>query len=243
MPLRDHFRSPVNDKHRWDAVHGGWPMEIVRTLFDRLPHGYVAEPQVYRGAPFEVDVAMVEDDDRPARVAAAGSAGGTAILATDAPTLTVAADLTELDEYEVKVIDMERGWTLVAAIEIVSPSNKDRPDTRAQFVSKVAAYLRQDVCVAVVDIVSIRQANLYAELLARLGREDPRLGTPPPALYAVTLRRRKPRRGRPLLDAWFHPLTVGEPLPTLPLWLGPDLRIELPLEPGYQEVCRLLRIG
>ena len=30
MPLRDHFRSPVNDTHSWDEVHGGWPMEIVR---------------------------------------------------------------------------------------------------------------------------------------------------------------------------------------------------------------------
>ena len=30
MPLRDHFRSPVNDTHFWDEVHGGWPMEIVR---------------------------------------------------------------------------------------------------------------------------------------------------------------------------------------------------------------------
>ena len=24
MPLRDHFRSPVNDTHSWDEVHGGW---------------------------------------------------------------------------------------------------------------------------------------------------------------------------------------------------------------------------
>jgi len=32
-------------------------------------------------------------------------------------------------------------------------------------------------------------------------------------------------------------------LPTIPLWLAPDLHIMLPLEPGYQEVCRLLRIA
>jgi hypothetical protein len=241
MPLRDHFHSPVNDKHRWDSVHGQWPAEIVRTLFDILPPGFQAEPKVYHGTPFEVDVSMIEDDDRSAQ-AAAGT-GATATLATGTPTLTVPADLSELDEYEVRVYDAERGRTLVAAIEIVSPGNKDRPDTREQFVGKVAALLRQDVCVAVVDIVSVRQANLYAELLARLGRADPQLSEPPPALYAVTLRARKPPRRRSLLDAWFYPLAVGEPLPTIPLWLAPDLRIELPLEPGYQEVCRLLRIG
>jgi len=101
--------------------------------------------------------------------------------------------------------------------------------------------LRKDVCVVVVDIVTTRQANLYGELLARIGRSDPALAEPP-MLYAVTLRRRKPPKKRPRLDAWFFPLVVGRPLPTLPLWLGPELRIEMPLDPSYQEVCRLLRI-
>jgi hypothetical protein len=239
MPLRDHFHSPVNDKHRWDAVHGQWPAEIVRTLFDILPAGFVAEPQVYHGAPFEVDVSMIEDDDHPS--AAAEETDGTAVLT--APTLTVPADLSTLDEYEVRVYDAERERTLVAAIEIVSPANKDRPETRDQFTGKVAALLRQDVCVAIVDIVTTRQANLYAELLARVDRSDPSLGDPPPSLYAVTLRTRKPKKKRPLLDAWFFPLTLGQPLPTIPLWLSPDLHVQVPLEPSYQETCRLLRIS
>ena len=242
MPLRDHFRSPVNDKHRWDAVHGGWPMEIVRTLFDLLPPGFIAEPKVYHPAPFEVDVSMTEYDD-PAEFDGGIGGGGTAVLAApSAPTLTVPADLSELDEYEVRIYDVDRMRTLVAAIEIVSPSNKDRSETREQFTNKVAALLRQDVCVAIVDIVTTRLANLYSELLARLGQSDPVLGAAPPPLYAVALRTRKQPRKRSMLDAWFHPLTVGQPLPTIPLWLGPELHIELPLEPGYQEVCRLLHI-
>jgi hypothetical protein len=240
MPLRDHFHSPVNDKHRWDAVHGQWPGEIVRTLFDRLPAGFVAEPQVYHGAPFEVDVSMIEDDARPP-IAEDGS-GGTATL-TAAPTLTVPADLSTLDEYEVRVYDAERERTLVAAIELVSPANKDRPETRNQFTRKVAALLRQEVCVAIVDIVTARQANLYAELLEEFGQSDPKLADPPPALYVVTLRGRKPKKSRPLLDVWYYPLLVGQPLPTIPLWLSPDLSIQLPLEVSYQETCRLLRIA
>ena len=240
MPLRDHFHSPVNDKHRWDAVHGQWPAEIVRTLFDLLPPGFVAEPQVYHPAPFEVDVSMIEEDDRTLRTPAGGNR--TATLAASAPTLTVPADLNELDEYEVLVYDAERLRTLVAAIEIVSPANKDRSDTREQFVNKVTALLRKDVCVAIVDIVTTRHANLYTELLTRLGRTDPALAEPP-MRYAVTMRRRKPPKQRLMLDAWFFPLAVGQPLPTIPLWLGPDLRIELQLDPSYQEVCRLLRIS
>lgn len=159
------------------------------------------------------------------------------------PTFTVQADLSEQDQYEVLVYDTERNRQLVAAIEIVSPSNKDRPESREVFVGNLASLLRQDVCVSVIDIVSNRQANLYAELLARLGRTDPTLPVPPPYLYAVTLRGRKPPRRRPMLDAWFYPLTVGQPLPTIPLWLSPDEVVQLPLEPGYQETCRLLRIA
>lgn len=94
----------------------------------------------------------------------------------------------------------------------------------------------------IVDIVTTRHANLYTELLARLGCTDPAL-TDPPMIYAATLRGRKPPKQRSLLDAWFFPLAIGQPLPTIPLWLGPDLRIELPLDPSYQEVCRLLRIA
>ena len=243
MSLRDHFHAPVNKRHRWDAVHGGWPAEIVRSLFDLLPLGFVAEPQVYHPVPFVVEVSTIEEVDRPLVIDAGG--GGTATLAASAPTLTVPADLNELDEYEVLVYDADRLRTLVAAIEIVSPANKDRSDTREQFVNKVAALLRRGVCVAIVDIVTTRHANLYTELLARLGQTDPVLADPP-MLYAVTLRRRKPPKPpkkRSLLDAWFFPLAVGQPLPTIPLWLGPELRIELPLDPSYQEVCRLLRIS
>jgi hypothetical protein len=93
-----------------------------------------------------------------------------------------------------------------------------------------------------VDLVTKYQSNLYAELLARFGQTDPRLGDPPAPLYAVTLRGRKPKKRRAVLDLWCFPLTVGQPLPTIPLWLSSTLRIELPLEPSYQETCRLLRI-
>jgi hypothetical protein len=53
----------------------------------------------------------------------------------------------------------------------------------------------------------------------------PCCATNPPALYAVTLRGRKPPKRREWIDAWFYPMTVGESLPTLPIWLGYDQRI------------------
>jgi hypothetical protein len=244
MPLRDHFRSPVNDKHTWDEVHGGWPMMIVRDLFNILPAGYVAAPNVHLGTMFEIDVCTFENDDfvnrdttaiPPDRVLAAEIAPH--------PTLTLEADISDQDEYEVRIYDVERERRLVAAIEIVSPSNKDRPEHRQAFVAKLAALLQKDVCVSIVDLITVRQSNLYADLLELIGRNDPQLLPTPPSIYAVTIRSRKRGKNSSLLDFWFYPMTLGQPLPTLPIWLNPELRVLLPLESSYEETCRLLHIA
>lgn len=50
MPLRDHFRPPVESRHSWDELHGMWPAVIVQQLFPLLPEGYVAAPGVHLGA-------------------------------------------------------------------------------------------------------------------------------------------------------------------------------------------------
>jgi hypothetical protein len=241
MPLRDHFRSPVNDTHSWDEVHGQWPGEIVRDLTTILPAGFRAAPKVHLGSAFEVDVGSYDLDSRDPDALPDSSSGPT--QAAFSPTLTVEAELADQDEYEVRIYDTERGRQLVAAIEIVSPANKDRPNTREVFIGKAAALLQQGVCVSLVDLVTVRQANLYAELLTFLGRSDPALTPTPPPLYAVTLRTRKAPKHRTLLDAWFYPMSVGQPLPTLPIWLTPELRVMLPLESSYQEACRVLGIA
>ncbi len=230
MPFRDHFRSPVNDTQSWDELHGMWPGEIVRSLRGILPPGFRAGPNVHLGSPFEVDVSAYDLDSREPE-------------SESAPTLTVEADLSEHDVYEVQIYDTERGRTLVVAIEIVSPANKDRPKARDKFIGKAPSLLEKEVCVSIVDVVTIRQANLYAELLERLDQRDPALEPVAPHTYSVTLRARKPEKHRPQLDAWFYPITVGQPLPTLPIWLTPELRVLLPLEICYEEACAVLGIA
>jgi hypothetical protein len=243
MPLRDHFRPPVNAAHTWDAFHSMWPGGIVRQLFDILPAGYVSAPGVHFGKDFEIDISAFELDDRPDPGSEPGTSGGGAATAALAPTLTLETDLSDQDEFEVRIYDAERERRLVAAVGIVSPGNKDRPENRRAFAAKVAALLQKGVCVSVVDLVTVRQFNLYADVLAVVGGADPSLGPSPPHLYAVTLRPRKRPRGRSLLDLWCYPMAVGEPLPTLPIWLGTELRVMLPLEPGYEDTCRLLHIA
>ncbi len=145
----------------------------------------------------------------------------------------------EQDEYEVRVYDETFGRRLVAVVELVSPANKDRPDSRRAFVAKCAALLQQDVCVAIVDIVPVRRFNLYAELLELIGGSDPLMADGPPT-YAVTLRGRRGSHRR--IETFAHVLQVGQPLPTLPLWLSADQWVPVELEPTYEETCRLLGV-
>jgi hypothetical protein len=126
---------------------------------------------------------------------------------------------------------------------LVSPSNKDRPESRRAFVAKIAALLQQDVCVSLVDVVTVRHFNLYADVLTLIGRSDPHVDPDAPHLYAATLRGRRRARRRPLLDTWFYPLALGQPLPKLPLWLDIDLSVFVDLEASYEDTCRVLRIA
>ena len=248
MPLRDHFHPPLSKKRSWEELHGQWPAMIVLALARKLPPRYIAGPRVHLGPYFEIDVASFEKDELTEVASAGGEEEGgvaTAVWAPPRPTWEVATDLPDQDEYEVRVYDEEHERRLVATVELVSPGNKDRPESRRAFVAKCAALLRRDVSVAIVDVVTIRPFNLYAELLAFIGQTDPALAPEPPPLYAAACRWKRSTdspRPRSRLQTWAYPLAVGQPLPTLPLWLADDLSVPLELEASYEETCRILRI-
>jgi hypothetical protein len=218
-------------------------MVIVQQLAALLPEQYVAEPRVHLGSQMEVDVAAYDGRDRVSTDAWTDRAGGVSTAWSPAePTLAIETELADNDEYEVRVYDAEHGRRLVAAIELISPRNKDRPESRGQFVAKCAALLRQQVCVVLVDLVTVRASNLYVELLEWVGERDASLGGEPPCIYAVSCRWRQRESGR-WLEAWNRPMIVGQPLPTLPLWLNENLAIPLDLEASYEQTCRDLRIA
>jgi hypothetical protein len=156
MPLRDPFHPPLSARASWEEVHGQWPAVIVQQLGKVLPDRYVAAPRVHRGSQSEVDVATLDQERASARAASRGAADGgglaTAVWTPAEPSLAVETELADPDEYEVRVYDAARGRRLVAAVEIVSPANKDRPESRRQFVAKCAALLRQGVAVVLVSM-------------------------------------------------------------------------------------------
>jgi hypothetical protein len=60
LPLRDHFRPPLDDSMSWDELHGAWPTVIVMALNRKLPPRYVAAPRVHLGPHAEIDVTAYE---------------------------------------------------------------------------------------------------------------------------------------------------------------------------------------
>jgi hypothetical protein len=192
----------------------------------------------------EVDVATFEKDDPAFPIQTGGNGNGgvaTAVWAPPQPTLAVATDLPKLDDYEVRIYDTKRSRRLVAAIEIVSPANKDRPAHRRAFVAKCAALLQKRVSVTIIDLVTTRNFNLYSDLLDLIGQIDPSQDPEPPATYAAVCRTAE-NDDVWSLETWAHTLTLGHPLPTLPLWLANNLAVPLELEECYEETCRVLQI-
>lgn len=239
MPLRDHFHPPLSKRKNWEGFHGQWPAMIVQTLNRKLPPRFEAEPNVHVGSEIEVDAATLESHD-PSYPS--GDSDGGLAFDFGGPSLAVETELLTVSEYEVRILDAERDRRLVATIEIVSPSNKDRPQSRQVFAAKCEALLKKGVSVAVVDLVTAKDFNLYADLLELVGQHDPTLGAEPPATYAAACRW-LPRGRKHVLETWSHVLRVGQKLPTLPVWLAENLAVPLDLEESYEETCRALRIG
>jgi len=234
MPLRDHFHLPMRGLCTWESFHSGWASEVTRGLNKCLPAGYVARPNVKLGVDVAADVGALEQvGDEPE------NNGGiaTAVWAPARPTLAVPVDFHRLDVFEVQV-HREGGLEMVAAIELVSPRNKDRPSARRNFVAKLAAYLQAGVAIVVVDVVTSRAENLYALLRQHLGlAEEDGHGS----LCAVACRTLPPDEPS-LLEAWVEPLSLGQSLPTMPLWLETDLAVPLDLEQSYQSTFVELRV-
>jgi hypothetical protein len=223
-------------------IHGGWPYVMAQRLNQHvLGDRYRAGPMIHRGATVEIDVGTF-DQGGPAHLHDEGEGNGVAVAtATWAPpraAVSCEIEFDEIDTYEIQVHDTVLGQ-LVAAIELISPANKDRPAARHAFAVKCASLLYAGVAVTIIDIVTNRHTSLHAGLADLLGVTS---DVPDPGmLYAVTYRIVRTPAG-PRLQVWPHELTIGSPLPTLPLWLAVDLAVPLELETTYEDACAGVRI-
>ncbi len=234
MPLLDHFRSPLADERHWESFHASWANEIMASLNQGgLPDGYFAETQVHIGGRVEVDVASFQAMESAAT--GPDRNGGVALQsAVEWTVLTLPAVFP--DEIEVQVFRRRGGTLLVGAIELVSPGNKDRPESRRAFAAKCLAYLQSGVGLLVVDVVTERQANLHDELIRIM--DLPESYRFPAPLYSASY---YPVRDESLgdrIETRLARLRVGDALPTMPLTLSSGPTVSVDLEASYAAARR-----
>jgi hypothetical protein len=236
MPLLDHFHPPLSIRRHWESFHSAWATKLADELNERwMPEGYFAEESTHAGAGAAIDGATFQE---PLTGTAPGDSTTatlpTRVWAPPKPELSVPAVFPE--DFEVEVYSTEGGYRLVAAIELISPANKDRPETRRAFATKCASLLYRGIGLVIVDIVTSRQANLHDEIVRMLGATSSP-GAPGTGLYAVAyqpIRRQEAEQ----IDIWPRMLALGQPLPQLPLALRGDLCVPVDLEGTYLDVCR-----
>ncbi|MHB1560197.1 MAG: hypothetical protein ACYC61_22325 [Isosphaeraceae bacterium] len=239
MALLDHFNSPLNRTHPRRSVHGAWAAAMARMLNQEvLPAGYYAVPLLDRDGPIEINVATL----RESAPAASGEVGiEPREWAAPAPALAVAVDLAGVSGVEVQVFADDGDPRLAAAIELLSPRNKDLPAARRAFAVKCVGYLQQGSSVVVVDTVTTRRAELNSAILSLLGidADEPSTAT---NLSAASYRAVGVEEEAQRLEMWLTPLNLGQPLPTVPLWIASDFSVPLDLEASCRMMCDDLRI-
>jgi hypothetical protein len=207
-----------------------------------LPAEYFTEFQMVRGTRVEDDVATFTEGVTPGASCPDGAATAVQTRVWTPPTPVAVLPALFPDDIEVQVFTSVAGPTLVAAIELVNPGNKDRPEARRAFGAKCAAYLQRGIGLMVVDIVTSRHTNLHDELMALLGHGEGFTFPAPTALY-VTAYRPAHRQERNEIDLWREPLALGQPLPTLPLAVRGLGSLPIDLEGTYMEARKCGRIG
>ena len=156
MPLHD-----WTDDRGWDSVHPLWLVCLVEYVQLRLPEGYRA---FLGGVPsLSVGSANGKPDNSVRQWGpeqpAADAATDTAVLDPDAePNSTI-----RLDPQRAVHIDFH--GQLVAAIELVSPRNKDRADAKEAYSSRYLGYLRLGVHLLLVDVLPRPKGFSFADAL------------------------------------------------------------------------------
>lgn len=240
MPLLDHFHGRLAERRPWESFHTTWASALADQLNDGvLSSEYVALEQVHAGPAVEIDVATFAETS-PER-----AKGG---LATAVKKLwrPVAAPHVLSAEFppqcSVEIIAADGSRRLVAAIELVSPGNKDRDSKRRLFAAKCATLLSRGAGLVIVDVVASRSANLHNDLADLFGWDAAARFAKETVMYCSAYRPLTVgETGR--IEAWLETLSLGNCLPRMPLSLAADCVVPIDLEAAYEEACRRRRVA
>lgn len=218
------------DRPGWAGMHHLWITELLRWVKPRLPEGYRAfigsAPILAIGGRREVAI-----HDWPHKQAVDSSA-------TPVQTGSSSQDECAPDvELAVATLDpntalwVEKQGRLVAAVELISPRNKDRNSARETYLTRYLGYLLESVHLLLVDVHRGPVGFSFADRIAQELSIDQKPLPPPLAVsYRVG---ETAATGGSYLAIWRRTLEVGSPLPTLPLPLTTHATVSVDLEQTY----------
>jgi hypothetical protein len=227
MPVHDWTRVDTGAFHDF---HNVW-IALLRIALNSglLPEGFYAMSEQH-GGKYIADVLTLH---RPGRTESPTEpiSGGVA-FAHAPPKLRHHASLEPGAGSLRKTLTIRHvsGHRIVALLEIVSPANKDRKRHMDELVDKLEDALLHGIHLVVVDLFPPGQNDrhgLHAALLKRLGGQAPA----PPADEPLTVASYV--AGAPL-DSYWEYLAVGNALPDMPLFVDPEVYVQVPLETTYQ---------
>jgi hypothetical protein len=126
---------------------------------------------------------------------------------------------------------IERQGRLIAAVELISPRNKDRPIARSAYLARYLGYLLEGAHLVLIDVHRRPVGFSFADhIAAELHLQQPSVLPP----MAVSYRVGEPAAtGGRLLAIWRRPMTVGDTLPPIPLPLTSEQEVTVDLDQTY----------
>jgi hypothetical protein len=222
MPLHD-----WSDDRGWDNLHLIWLNQLLDWVQPRLPEGYRA----YLGSvpALTIDTGNGKPDLSVRQWTPQSASAEVNVAAPDQEAVATFS----LDPQ--RAIHIDWHGQLIAAIELVSPRNKDRPSARTRYLGRYVGYLRQGVHLLLIDVLPRPSGFSFADAVADdLGiAHEP---TPPPC--AVSFRVGEALPEGTLIASWRRMLQVGQPLSVIPLALDTKQSVAIDLEETYQQSAR-----
>lgn len=226
MPVHDWTRVDAGLFH---AFHQGWTIALCNALnAGGLPPGYFALPEQVISGPIPDVLALRQ---LPQAGPAPESSGGQAVMT--GPPQTRFVQRAESDHYARmanRITVRHEHGRVIAVIEIVSPGNKDSRHALQTFVRKMTDLLDQGIHLLVVDLLppSHRDPQGIHKVIWDEIAEEPFVLPPDKPLTLVAY------EAGPVKVAYVEPVSVGESLPDMPLFLDRGIHVPAPLEASYR---------
>jgi Protein of unknown function (DUF4058) len=225
MPIHDWSRVPAGLFHDF---HQSWSIRIKDALNSgRLPKGVAALVE-QRSGPKESDVLAIEM--RPKRHQGEELDVDIATLPPPATRIVRRTTKQIYASRANRIVVKHHLGRIIAVIEIVSPGNKDSRAALRDFVEKAVDYLRKGIHLLIIDLFPPTQRDPYGihkVIWDEIIEED---FTFPDGKDRILVSYETGGERA----AYIEPVTVGDALPDMPLFLTNDLHVMVPLEPTYQ---------